>query len=272
MIIQCEQCKTKFKLDDSKVPAKGVKVRCAKCKYVFSVSREQQPDAESTVEFGSRLDAPLPYGQAVDEASSEFAFPEDDSAIEFEETAPTADTASLRPDQDQTAPFAMEEDQDTYFGAGTSSADQEPTAPADGGTFPELKAKAPDSIGEIDFGAFAFGDEDDDSAAVVSPALDFGDTPTIQPPPVSKKADAGGLDFSGDDMFGEVVPSAPEDFHATISFDFGTDDFSASMGAHAGTAGQNSAFTLTDSSPDSPFSLDEIDFGDELTSVGVQHF
>src|SRR5512133_1676219 len=126
MIIQCEQCKTKFKLDDSKVPAKGVKVRCAKCKYVFSVSREQQPDAESMAEFGSRLDAPLPYGQAVDDASSEFAFPEDDSAIEFEATAPAADTVSLHPDKVEAAPFAMEEDQDTFFGADTSSAVQEP--------------------------------------------------------------------------------------------------------------------------------------------------
>ena len=40
MIIQCDQCNTKFKLDDAKVPDKGVKVRCAKCKHIFKVQRE----------------------------------------------------------------------------------------------------------------------------------------------------------------------------------------------------------------------------------------
>jgi predicted Zn finger-like uncharacterized protein len=42
MIIQCEQCRTRFKLDDAKVKDKGVKVRCAKCRNVFTVSRDQQ--------------------------------------------------------------------------------------------------------------------------------------------------------------------------------------------------------------------------------------
>ena len=42
MIIQCEQCLTKFKLDDAKVKAKGVKVRCAKCRHVFTVTKQQK--------------------------------------------------------------------------------------------------------------------------------------------------------------------------------------------------------------------------------------
>jgi len=49
MIIQCDQCNTKFKLDDAKVPDKGVKVRCAKCKQVFMVQREtssEEPDLD----------------------------------------------------------------------------------------------------------------------------------------------------------------------------------------------------------------------------------
>ncbi|HEX2769737.1 MAG TPA: zinc-ribbon domain-containing protein, partial [Geobacteraceae bacterium] len=44
MIIQCDQCNTKFRLDDAKVPDKGVKVRCAKCKHIFKVQREVHPD------------------------------------------------------------------------------------------------------------------------------------------------------------------------------------------------------------------------------------
>lgn len=40
MIIQCPKCTTKFKMDDSKVKDEGTKVRCAKCKEVFVVSKE----------------------------------------------------------------------------------------------------------------------------------------------------------------------------------------------------------------------------------------
>ncbi|HHL40536.1 MAG TPA: DUF3426 domain-containing protein [Deltaproteobacteria bacterium] len=38
MIIQCDRCNTKFRLDDSKVTGKGVKVRCTKCQNVFVVT------------------------------------------------------------------------------------------------------------------------------------------------------------------------------------------------------------------------------------------
>lgn len=260
MIIQCEQCRTKFKLDDSKVPDKGVKVRCAKCRNVFSVFREQQTDMESQADFGSMLDASVPYKQDADEVASGFAFPDDASAIEFEDAAPAAAAAFVQPDQE------------VLFAAADSIAEQEVTPADDDSMFPPVQIETPNSINEIDFGAFAFGDEDNDTAPAVSPALDFGDTPTLQSPSaVSKNADFGGLDFSGDDMFGEVVPSAPEESPEAISFDFGMDDFSASMGAHTGAAGHKSTFTMTDSPSDTPFSLDEIDFGDELTSVGVQH-
>jgi predicted Zn finger-like uncharacterized protein len=47
MIIQCEQCKTRFKLDDSRVKDTGVKVRCSKCKHTFIVKKEvaeEEPD------------------------------------------------------------------------------------------------------------------------------------------------------------------------------------------------------------------------------------
>lgn len=55
MIIQCEQCQTKFRLDDSKVKDTGVKVRCAKCKHVFAVTREQavsETDNDSAFQAG----------------------------------------------------------------------------------------------------------------------------------------------------------------------------------------------------------------------------
>jgi predicted Zn finger-like uncharacterized protein len=60
MIIQCDQCNTKFKLDDAKVPDKGVKVRCARCKNIFLVQKEapaEEPDFDFLL---SGLGAPSP--------------------------------------------------------------------------------------------------------------------------------------------------------------------------------------------------------------------
>lgn len=44
MIIQCDQCSTKFKLDDAKLTEAGVKVRCRKCQHIFQVQREHSPE------------------------------------------------------------------------------------------------------------------------------------------------------------------------------------------------------------------------------------
>lgn len=38
MIVQCEVCQTKYNLEDSKITPDGVKVRCANCKHIFTVT------------------------------------------------------------------------------------------------------------------------------------------------------------------------------------------------------------------------------------------
>ena len=61
MIIQCEKCQTRFRLDDSRVTDKGVKVRCTKCKHVFRVQKEM-PEEESLIQqfaAGTALGAPF---------------------------------------------------------------------------------------------------------------------------------------------------------------------------------------------------------------------
>ncbi len=50
MIIQCDKCLSKFKLDDSKVTPQGVKVRCKKCSNIFVVYPEK-PEEEFKIEF-----------------------------------------------------------------------------------------------------------------------------------------------------------------------------------------------------------------------------
>jgi len=38
MIVQCEKCLTKFRLDVEKIPEKGGKARCSKCKNIFEIA------------------------------------------------------------------------------------------------------------------------------------------------------------------------------------------------------------------------------------------
>ncbi|MEI6306078.1 MAG: DUF3426 domain-containing protein [Deltaproteobacteria bacterium] len=70
MVIQCEQCSTKFRLDDSRVTGKGVKVRCAKCRHVFSV-RKETPDTEMQTDLDAMLEAQNPdFGAMLDKKVS----------------------------------------------------------------------------------------------------------------------------------------------------------------------------------------------------------
>lgn len=56
MIIQCEKCSTKFRLDDSRVTDAGVRVRCSRCSHTFVVRREPVDD---TGDFDAMLDGLL---------------------------------------------------------------------------------------------------------------------------------------------------------------------------------------------------------------------
>jgi predicted Zn finger-like uncharacterized protein len=46
MIVTCPQCQTRFRIPDERVTAKGVKVRCTRCRHTFRVSRPaDQPES-----------------------------------------------------------------------------------------------------------------------------------------------------------------------------------------------------------------------------------
>lgn len=87
MIITCERCQTQFQLDDSRIPARGVRVRCSRCKHAFSVKPageavdpvdhlvEQTLAEEEEQRAGSiqGLDSALaPRGEAEEESDWEF--------------------------------------------------------------------------------------------------------------------------------------------------------------------------------------------------------
>ena len=53
MVVTCASCLTKFNLDDSKIPAKGVKVRCSRCQHVFYVVPPPETKEEIIEDFES---------------------------------------------------------------------------------------------------------------------------------------------------------------------------------------------------------------------------
>lgn len=126
MIIQCEKCKTRFKLDDSRISDCGVRVRCSRCSHTFVVMREAPEDGadfESILQgFGenesSGLDAEstsLPdefsAGQTLEETDSPQA-----EEIEDEEPSPveTVSGNDFSPDQ----LLGVDDDQPSEFSPG----------------------------------------------------------------------------------------------------------------------------------------------------------
>ena len=74
MIVTCASCLTKFHLDDSRVSAEGIKVRCSRCKHVFYVA----PPPETKEEVIENLESFAKYhaelmgtGEKREEAPSE---------------------------------------------------------------------------------------------------------------------------------------------------------------------------------------------------------
>ena len=47
MIVTCASCMTRFSLEDSRIPAKGAKVRCSRCRHIFHVLPAHETKEES---------------------------------------------------------------------------------------------------------------------------------------------------------------------------------------------------------------------------------
>ena len=255
MIIQCDKCQTRFRLDDSRVTDKGVKVRCTKCKHVFTVRKKGseagsfRPERAIAGFSATAAQGDEPIAAAVDfgdfEGTSHRSESSDFNSFE------SASFDSLSP------PTASDE-----F---NSAGDENITAAA-----VEVA-----SAGEIDFSGFDFGDTERDPDTTPASTLsvdDFiTDTMIDSAPAAPRKAAPQGLDFSDDDMFGVVVKAAPEASDNTITFDFEGDSFAESMDVSGlDSSGKSGSLFSLDAPGDAPFNLGEIDFGDELTSVAVQ--
>jgi predicted Zn finger-like uncharacterized protein len=83
MIITCEECSTRFNLDESMITAGGSKVRCSLCKHIFTVF--PQGPASVAPEPEEELSFDLPE-EAPDNLET-FELEADDSELDFQETS-----------------------------------------------------------------------------------------------------------------------------------------------------------------------------------------
>jgi predicted Zn finger-like uncharacterized protein len=86
MIITCEQCHSKFRLDDERIKETGSKVRCSKCKHVFTVfltavePTDQEPippvseDQDATMSFVDSEEPAMPPDPEEEEENFDFDF------------------------------------------------------------------------------------------------------------------------------------------------------------------------------------------------------
>jgi predicted Zn finger-like uncharacterized protein len=92
MIITCASCLTKFKLDDSRISQKGVKVRCSRCHHVFYVVPPPETREEVMENFESfakyHEDLMVPGEEAKRKPSQEKEKREPLPPREEEETSP----------------------------------------------------------------------------------------------------------------------------------------------------------------------------------------
>jgi len=240
MILQCDQCNTKFRLDDAKLKPGGVKVRCSKCKHVFLAGAEPRQEESDFDALLSGLGAPAPAKPEEPAAAGEGAFePQPPPSAEppqvaatMEPVVPEAPAAASRQAASEAAPTPAEAEAD-FAGfdfseealpshaepapAAMESSDfdfnfapEEPVAPS--------VAAAPPAP-ELGYGEFEFSEEPaplkEDAPAPAGSALDFGEFSfSDEPPPQTEPAAAapgGGLAFGEFDFNPEpgAKPQAP---------------------------------------------------------------
>ncbi len=191
MIVQCEQCRTKFRLDDGKVSDRGVKVRCAKCRHVFTVRKPEIALQSAAMPESVAATAEMP---AVDDVWA--------PALEAADATVRMTTAP--------APEPVQEDDlrepGMVFDFGAPPLDSAVSA-ADAFDPGQTDAAAG---GDVDFADLSFTAE---SAAIPAAVSDVGEMTMVMPP---QKQDT---DISA--VFATAPPVAEDNFNLG-DIDFGT--------------------------------------------------
>lgn len=286
MVIQCEKCQTRFKLNKDKIPVQGAKVRCAKCRHIFKVSRPQ-PELETEQLQGQPFSAPVepaipePVTTNFDDQPADFDAPQGFDSNGFESSHDFTADADQPPDFTTTV---ASEDNDSGLYESTfsfdqidiSSAETAPEAGTSSDPFDNLQSGAdttsfdttfdteePDSPAEplADTVSFDFGKPTESSLANEPAAAptNFGTTEseatssvTDFPPPQTEPEGLSKQDFSFGFDDEEPAPASQESQTAGLEFTgFGFPD---EEGSTTTTFGSN-------------LDLSELDFSKETEPV-----
>lgn len=86
MIVACDECSTRYELSDDKVPERGIRVRCPKCRFVWRLTREAAKDNQFEVsrsQFDSGFDVSEVQGSQW-EAQNDTAVAEEPMSVDGE--------------------------------------------------------------------------------------------------------------------------------------------------------------------------------------------
>lgn len=203
MIIQCDKCGAKFQLDDDKVSDKGTKVRCSKCKAVFTVKKG------SASAPGASASPPKAGGQGEDDPFADFNFSDDmDFGEQDEDVAVSKKPAAAPAPADDDSPGFLDDEGPAI------SFDDAPAKPS----------PPPSSASESSGDNFDFSDEE----------FAFSDQPDSAPPAPGKGAGGAPEDFNFEDGGLADSPSPAQASAPSADEEWGNVSFSADSGGGAG--------------------------------------
>ncbi len=109
MVIICPECTTKFKINPDRIPEGGSKVRCARCKAVFEVSKEAEAPAPELQEEDTPVQTEQQEQQSPATDFSYERFQELDDQQEAEEFSFSGETTKEDEDTSDTEDFSFSE-------------------------------------------------------------------------------------------------------------------------------------------------------------------
>ena len=222
MIIQCEECTTRFRLADEKLKPTGTKVRCSKCKHVFTV---MPPEPEIT----EKTPAPAPVEETPAPEPAEET-PAQETAAEPPAPDLSKETPPPEPEEEPPAPETTDESID--FDAMNMEAvpadpsaelptpEEETFTPEEDSTDDSLTMEFETSEEETDLD---FSGLEQEMAATTPPAGDLADEFSFAAPAASAEGEEDVAADSTDEFelgdIGEPAAAGPNE----RAFDDGTD-------------------------------------------------
>ena len=149
MIIVCPECSTKFKVDSARIPERGAKVRCARCKHVFLAEKplDQESPIVKAVEASQEVPTSASMEQHVtpDENFAETTSGESDFSYDkFQEL-------DSNTEKEETFTFGVEREpeDDSFFDATQDIAASSSSATEDSFTFTEATGETDSPSDEV---------------------------------------------------------------------------------------------------------------------------